>query len=53
MGSTPGLEQWVKVSGVAVAVFQNAAAVQIQPLTQERPYAVSAVIKKKKISTNI
>ena len=46
MGSIPGLVQWVKGSGVAMAAVKVAAAAQICSLAQELPYAVGAAIKK-------
>ena len=63
-GSTPGLTQWVKGSGIAVScsvgyrcgsdltllwLWQRlVAAVPTQPLVQELPYAAGVALKRKK-----
>ena len=44
--------QWVKGSGVAIAVAQVAAAAQIQSLAQELPYAAGVAIKKNKFRSS-
>ena len=41
----PGLAQWVKGSGIAVAVVWVTVVAQIQLLAQELPYAVGVAIK--------
>lgn len=45
VGSIPCLVQWVKVSSIATAAVQVAAATQIQSLAQEIPYSMSVAIK--------
>ena len=45
MGSIPDLAQWVKVSDVATVVAQVTAAVQVQSLAWELPYATGTAIK--------
>ena len=40
--------QWVKGSGVAVAMAQVTAVAQIQSMAQKLPYAMGVAIKKKK-----
>ena len=47
-GLGPGLVQWVKGSGDAVAVAQVTAAAWIQPLASERLYAMGVAIKLKR-----
>jgi len=42
----PGLEQWVKGSGVATAAAWVAAGTWIQSLAWELPYALDAALKK-------
>ena len=49
VGSIPGLTQWVKGSGAAVAVV---AAAPIRPLAWEPPYAVGVAQKRKKKKKN-
>ena len=59
VGSIPGLAQWIKDGfklwhrsqmwlGSGAAVAEATAAAPTQPMTQERPYAVGAAIKRKK-----
>ena len=52
-GSTPGLVQWVKGSGIAAAEAYATAAALIQFLAQEPSYAMSVAIKKKKMNLNL
>ena len=42
----PGLEQWVKGSGLAAAAAQVVAAPRIQSLARQRPYASERPTKK-------
>ena len=45
----PGLVQWVKGFGLAIAVIEVAAEAQIQSLAQELTYAMCSATKKKSI----
>ena len=45
MGSIPSEMQWIKGSGVAVAVVQVTAAAQIQSLAWELPYTAGVATK--------
>ena len=49
MGSIPSEMQWIKGSGVAVAVVQVTAAAQIQSLAWELPYTAGVAAKKKDV----
>ena len=48
----PGLVQWVKGFGLAIAVIEVAAEAQIQSLAQELTYAMCSATKKKSPSLN-
>ena len=48
MSSSLSPAQWFEESGLAATVAQVAAMTQIQSLAQELPYAVGAVITKRK-----
>ena len=52
-GSIPSPVQWIKVSGVAIAVAQVVAEAQIQSLAWELPYTMGVAIKLKQKVTMV